>query len=109
MRLNETRVVNLGIHSWVCRRRVAWQQLFDLYREGGGDCRNLDNMLIDYNFLCKQQRFPIVFIWGFCPKQFRTILITEQDSLGFAAQVAGFDFVFEVVLEEKEMVIKRLL
>ena len=57
------------VHS--VKPRTLWQQLFNFYRENGGDLDNLDNLLVDFNncrelFNSQDRLFwkTTKFVWG---------------------------------------------
>lgn len=73
----ESKTISFHGSMWDCRARMLWQQLFDYYREHGGDLNHMDNMLIDFE-TCKkafeQQSYnPVTrFVWGCCENHWVT-------------------------------------
>lgn len=62
---------------YICPR-IIWQQLFDKYRQNGGDLSNMDNMLIDYtNIVDLYNIGPNSFVWGF--NEHRTVLLRKSE------------------------------
>lgn len=110
--------ISLHGNMWSVNPSVLWQQLFNLYRDGG----NLDfmqNMLIDYEN-CKQvfdqvnKDKNIVFIFGFdCGKIIpNTMWLWEKDfwkdQLNLQLQYHEMDNCFKFVVSEEKIVWERL-
>jgi len=79
----KSKIISLRGSDHNCFPRILWQQLFNFYREKGGDLNNLDNLLIDHDCckkLFEEMQFDgkAVFIFGCDSNYFTTEFIHAE-------------------------------
>lgn len=79
--MRQASFVTLNLSGFVARHipYLVWQELFNLYRAGGGNLDRMSNILIDLDIIkdLLQRDNPVVFYWSFYDDY--TILVDKED------------------------------